>query len=270
MASSYPPVSRFFKEQALETANQADYVFTPSTFVRHSFVNQGFEESRVLSYSLPVNLQVFRPSAELRPTDRPLTIINTGALCLRKGTPYLLEAFRLVLKQEPRAILRLTEGVRDDVRDVLRRFTDLPIDWAPALNTSIKAERDRYVRRYQTSDIFVLPSIEDGFAFVVAEARACGLPVITTPNTGASDLIRNGENGEVVPIRDPEAIANAVLKWWWKIRDEQRCPAVGADRVQLSVEQFDHSVVEHLRALGIDVHPPGDCVSQGAGAKHQL
>ena len=243
--SPYPPVSRFFNEQALDTANHVDYVFAPSTFVRRSFVRRGFEERRVLLYSYPVDLQVFHPAAEPRPIDRPLAILNTGLLCLRKGTPYLLEAFRLILKHEPRAILRLTRVVGDDVREVLRRYADLPIDWTQPLDIA------PFVRRYQTSDIFVLPSIEDGFALVVAEALACGLPVITTPNTGASDLIRAGENGEVVPIRDPAAIAAAVLKWWAKIREGQHRPEAADQQSQLNVEHFDRTVVGHLSALGI-------------------
>jgi glycosyltransferase involved in cell wall biosynthesis len=243
--SPYPPVSRFFSGQALVTANQADYVFTPSTWVRRSYLQRGFEERRVLLYSIPVNLGTFRPAAEPRPVDRPLTILNTGLLCLRKGTPYLLEAFRLILKHEPRAVLRLTRVVADDVREVLRRYADLPIDWTHPLGIA------DFVRRYQTSDIFVLPSIEDGFAMVVAEALACGLPVVTTPNTGASDLIRNGENGEVVPIRDPEAIAAAVLKWWAKIREGRHRPEVAKQPTELSVEHFDRTLIGHLSDLGI-------------------
>jgi glycosyltransferase involved in cell wall biosynthesis len=265
--SAYPPVSRFYNEQGRDTADHADYVFAPSTFVRRSFLRHGFEERRVFLYSLPVNLQLFHPSGAPRPPERPLTVLNTGALCLRKGTPYLLEAFRLILKQEPRAVLRLTRSVRNDVRDILHRFADLPIDWAPPLNTSIPEEREQFVRRYQTSDVFVLPSIEDGFAFVVAEALACGLPVVTTPNTGASDLIRNGENGEVVPIRDSQAIANAVLKWWSKVREAKSQPVLGHNQQQLDVEHFDKTVLAHLSSLGIRVQAGVGTVQHRASAQ---
>jgi glycosyltransferase involved in cell wall biosynthesis len=249
----FPPVSRFYHEQSLETTRYADYVFAPSEFVRRSFIQRGFEESRVLSYSLPINLSIFRPPQQARPTERPLTILNTGALCLRKGTPYLLEAFRLILKHEPRAVLRLSSLVRNDVRDVLRRYADLSIDWAPHLNPAIATEREQFVRRYQSSDIFVLPSIEDGFGFVVAEALACGLPVITTANTGASDLIRDGENGEVVSIRDPQAIADATLRWWAKLRCGDHSSKVAANPAQLGVQQFERTVLEHFQRLGIPI-----------------
>jgi glycosyltransferase involved in cell wall biosynthesis len=168
---------------------------------------------------------------------------------LRKGTPYLLEAFRLILKKEPRAILRLSQIVRQDAREILRRYADLPIDWAPHYNLRLEDERKGYVERFQTSDIFVFPSIEDGFAIVVGEALACGLPVITTRNTGASDLIQPGENGEIVPIRDPEAIAEAVLKWWARVQEGNRVVDLARMRERLSFETFEKTFIGHLASV---------------------
>lgn len=249
--SKYPPIARHYARRAVETAALADYVFAQSTFVRDSFLKRGFTPDRVLLYPLPLNLDVFKPSTEERPKDRPLTLLNTGALCLRKGTPYLLEAFRLILKSEPRAVLRLTRTIRDDAEEVMRRYSDLPIDWAPYYNLSSPADREQYARRFQTSDIFVFPSIEDGFALVVAEALACGLPVITTRNTGASDLVKPGENGEVVPIRDPKALAEAVLKWWAEIQQGRRVGGFEATKRQLSFVTFEETVIGHLTRLGL-------------------
>jgi glycosyltransferase involved in cell wall biosynthesis len=60
---------------------------------------------------------------------------------------------------------------------------------------------------FARSSVFVLPSIEDGFGLVIMEAQACGLPVIATVNTGGPDVIDDGRNGFVVPIRSPDAIA---------------------------------------------------------------
>ena len=168
---------------------------------------------------------------------------------MRKGTPYLLEAFRLIVKREPQAVLRLTQTVRDDAREALRRYADLRIDWAPYFNLQSGEDCRRYIQRIQTSDVFVFPSIEDGFGFVVAEALACGLPVITTRNAGASDLIRPGENGEVVPIRNPEAIAEAVLKWWSLGRKEARVRETERIHELLNFEYFDATLMKHLATI---------------------
>jgi glycosyltransferase involved in cell wall biosynthesis len=248
--SFYPPVARHFSQRALESVVQCDYIFAPSTFVRDSFLEQGCEAGRILSYTLPLNLDWFKPSKAARPQSRPLTLLNTGALCLRKGTPYLLEAFRLIREKVPDAGLRLSHTVRDDAKQVLRRYRDLPITWIPPRNLQFEDQRKQYVEQFQTSDIFVFPSIEDGFAFVVAEALACGLPVITTRNTGASDLVQAGENGEVVPIRDPAAIAEAVLNWWSKIREGRRLQDIHRIPKLLTTDAFEKTIINHLAALG--------------------
>jgi len=249
--SPYPPVAKHFNQRGLESIQQCDYVFACSPFVRDSFLEQGCESRRVLLYDQPVNLEWFKPAQTERPANRPLTLLNTGALCLRKGTPYLLEAFRLIRKKEPNAILRLSQLIRDDAKAILRRYENLPIDWAPPLNLRFEDQRRLYVQRFQTSDIFVFPTIEEGFAFVVKEALACGLPVVTTKNSGASDLIRPGENGELIPIRNPEAVAEAVLKWWSNIREGRRPKEVHQTRASLSPETFEKTIMNHLSGLRI-------------------
>ena len=248
--SPYLPVARHYNQQGLESVEQSDYIFAPSTFVRDSFLEQGLEPHRVLQYTLPLNLDWFKPADVDRSESRPLTILNTGALCLRKGTPYLLEAFRLVRKKEPRAVLRLSQTVRDDAKEALRQYADLPIDWAPYFDLAFEDQRKQYVERIQTSDIFVFPSIEDGFGFVVAEAMVCGLPVITTKNTGASDLVLPGENGEIVPICNPEAIAEAVLKWWSLLREGKRLQNVQRTHDLLNFESFEKTIMNHLTTIG--------------------
>ena len=244
--SSYPPVSRYYQDRAADSAGVADYVFVSSTFVRQSYLKRGFNPDRLLFCPYPVDLSVYRPAPEPRPAQRPFTLLHTGGLSLRKGAPYLLEAFRLIRKEVPNAILRVRRDIRNDAVDILRRHADLPIEWSGGLSL------EDHVRRYQTSDLLLFPSVEDGFAQVVAEALACGLPVVTTPNTGASDLIRSGENGEVVPIREPQALAQAALKWWDRLRAGQGIGGIEVLRNRLSVENFEALVIGYLSRLGIE------------------
>jgi glycosyltransferase involved in cell wall biosynthesis len=65
---------------------------------------------------------------------------------------------------------------------------------------------------YAWGDIFVLPTIEDGYQYVLAQAAAAALPIVTTPNGAGRDLVRDDENGWVVPVRDPEALVQR-LRW---------------------------------------------------------
>jgi glycosyltransferase involved in cell wall biosynthesis len=65
-------------------------------------------------------------------------------------------------------------------------------------------------QHYSTADVLVLPSIEEGLAMVMAEALACGCPVIATCNTGAEDLFEDREEGFIVTIRSVEALTEAM------------------------------------------------------------
>jgi glycosyltransferase involved in cell wall biosynthesis len=221
----------------------ADYVLCPSSFVRDSFLKRGFKPEQMLDIVFPVDLSCFTPAREERPPQRPLTIINTGMLSLRKGTPYLLEAHRLIRKEVPDARLLLTDLVMDSAKPILARYRDLAIEWSPSL------PHDKLADRLRSADLFVLPSLEEGLVRTAQEAMACGLPVILTPNTGTNDFVVEGVNGSVVPIRDPEAIARAALAWWEKIRAGYRVPT-GNLQENVSFEKLDSLFTGHLRRLG--------------------
>jgi len=243
--SKYLPVSRYYQELVIQSVAEADYVCVASNFVRNSFLKRGYPAEKLLFSPYPVDLNVFKPAPEPRPANRPFTIVHTGGLSMRKGAPYLFEAFRLIRKEVPDAVLRIKRHLRDEVNDIVRKNSDLPIEWSGNLDLP------DHVRRYQTSDLLLFPSIEDGFAFVVAEALACGLPVVTTPNTGASDLVQSGVNGDVVPIRNAPALAEAALKWWERLRKGE-CIGGRAELVErLSVQRFEENFIAHLARIGI-------------------
>jgi glycosyltransferase involved in cell wall biosynthesis len=70
--------------------------------------------------------------------------------------------------------------------------------------------RDALLREMSAADVFVFPSLFEGFALVILEAMAAGLPVITTPNTAGPDLIENGKEGLIVPAGDAKALRAAM------------------------------------------------------------
>ena len=202
----YPPVSLAHYRRSLAMMEDVDWVLAPSRFVEDSFLQNGFSKTQILRIPYATDLSVFQP-APSRPASRPFTVINTGGLSLRKGTPYLLEALSLLKGRIPDLRILLTRQVSDSARPILRRFRDLPIEWS---NTLAPAQ---LARRLQSADLFILPSLEEGMARTALEAMACGLPVILTSHTGACDFVKEAVNGSVVPIRDPNAIAQKALFW---------------------------------------------------------
>lgn len=253
----YPPVPRFFYERARRMIKDVDYVLSPSNFVSRSFLDRGFNLEQIIPVVYPVDLRFFRPKdGEGRMADargasngsgvasngrrkRPFTVINTGSLSLRKGTPYLLEAFRMIRKEIPDARLLLTDAVSDSVKLILARYSDLPIEWAPYLPPSQLAERLR------SADVFILPSLEEGLVRTALEAMACGLPVILTPNTGTAQYVEEGVNGSVVPICDTTAIVQKVFWWREKLRSGYTIP-LGDLPEQFSPEHLEMMLMAGL------------------------
>ncbi|MDB6111052.1 MAG: hypothetical protein JWR69_2802, partial [Pedosphaera sp.] len=241
----YPPVARHWYERSRAMLAEVDYVLSPSHYVTQSFLERGFRPAQILRTIYPVDLSLFQPAALPRPKDRPLTLINTGSLSLRKGTPYLLEAFQIVLRRHPSARLLLTRTIQDDVKPVLEKFRDLPIDWSPPLPHAQLAERLR------SADLFVLPSLEEGLVRTALEAMACGLPAILTPHCGANDYIQSGKNGEVVPIRDSQAIADAILRWADRLLTATEPRPPGIDPAAFSFPHFERLFFTQLQELGL-------------------
>lgn len=124
-------------------------------------------------------------------------MLFVGSLGQRKGLSYLFDACRQV-----RSAVTLT---------VIGRKPDEP---CAALDRELRAVRwipscphPQILAEMAAHDVFVFPSLFEGFGLVLLEALAMGLPVITTPHTAGPDLIRDGVEGYIVPIRDSAAIA---------------------------------------------------------------
>ena len=82
-------------------------------------------------------------------------------------------------------------------------------------------KNDKLKKYYSSSDVMVQPSIEEGLSLVIAEALACGCPVIATENTGASDLFTNNKEGFIIKPQSSKSITEKLeffLEYKWKIK----------------------------------------------------
>ena len=181
-----------------------DHLHAESEFTRQSYIAQGFPPDRIHVGRRANDMSRFHPaSAEERlPDDGRFRVICVGYVSLRKGQVHLLEAWRRLAL--PNAELTLIGSISDEIKALLRPYA--------GLFTHVKSVPNQHLRgHFLRSSVAVTPSIEDGYAMVVGEALCCGVPVITTTNTGAAELIRDGVNGYVVAPSSPEAIAEKLL-----------------------------------------------------------
>jgi glycosyltransferase involved in cell wall biosynthesis len=190
-------------ERELREYQEADYISIPSHFVKETFIQQGIPADKLIQTPYGVDLSNFHPVPK---QDKIFRIIHCGTLSIRKGIPYLLQAFsELKLKD---AELWLIGSMTDEIQPFLRQYS------SPAIvHKGPFPEKDLY-RYYSQGSVFCLASIEEGLAMVQAQAMACGLPVICTTNTGGADLVREGRDGFILPIRDVEVLKEKILYFY--------------------------------------------------------
>ena len=165
------------------------------------------------------------PAAGERAWERggPLRALSVGSLTQRKGLSFLFAAAAAL----PREVALTVIGSRPVACPALDRALAAH-RWLPSLpHGEVLAEMRRH-------EVLVLPSLHDGFGLVIAEAMSQGLVVITTSNTAGPDLISDGEDGFIVPIRDHAAIVERLALL---VRDRARVEAMGR-RAQARVAQL--------------------------------
>jgi glycosyltransferase involved in cell wall biosynthesis len=194
--ADYPPRAL---AKRLAEYERADLITVPSEFCRRTFAAGGLgAKTAVVPYG--ADLETYRPG---RRTGNRFGVVYVGALTLRKGFPYLLQALE---KDRPVDLdLTFIGGRSTEAGHVLSRLKGIPARFLGHLSRAALAQH------YAAAGVMVLPSLVEGLALVLAQAMACGLPVIATPNTGAEDLITDGVEGYIVPPRDPGAIRERIM-----------------------------------------------------------
>jgi glycosyltransferase involved in cell wall biosynthesis len=207
----------------------ADNIVTLSTFARNSFLARSVAAEKLALLPLGAQLESFRPSRDTVETrcDRivsgePLRILYVGALSFQKG---LWDMASIVdeLRSENfrfRCVGPIAAESAAFVRSLPAHVEMIP-----------KQPQKELSRSYAWGDVFVFPTIQDGFAVVLAQAQASALPILTTTNCCGPDIVRDGETGWVFPIRSPEAFVKR-LRWCDGHRVEL------ANMVRFLVEEF--------------------------------
>ena len=184
----------------------ADHIFVASSITKRSLLEIGVNEKKitVIPYGAPT--QTFKP---LPKKDDIFRVVYVGRISTRKGIHYLIPAWQqLKLKKAELCLIGgnlFPSGWLEQYRDICRHVPSVP---HVLLN-----------EYYSQGSVLVFPSLMEGFGLVILEAMACGIPVITTPNTGGLDIIDDGIDGFIVPIRDVEALKERI-QWCYDHPDE--------------------------------------------------
>ncbi|RJQ23949.1 MAG: glycosyltransferase family 1 protein [Nitrospiraceae bacterium] len=186
-------------EKGLREYEEADYITVRSSFSGRTFSERGIPDKKLFVVPSGISMENFR---QIKKDDDIFRVIYCGLSCVKKGTHYLLQAFKeLSLKN---AELWLIGNVLDDIKPLMNKFE--------GSSKSIPfIKREELYKYYSQGSVFVMPSLEEGLAKVIMEAMACGLPVIATANTGAEDIFQDSREGFIISAGDVEALKEKML-----------------------------------------------------------
>jgi glycosyltransferase involved in cell wall biosynthesis len=223
----------------------ADRVIVPSAFARNTFIDRGMAPDKVRNVPLALQATGFAANVEssLARVQRlraagPLRVLYTGTVSYRKG----MHDMRTVLtalgqRMTFRLVGPLLPECKEFARDAARHALIEPA-----------VPQQELPGVYAWGDVFLLPTIEDGFAVVLAQAQAAGLPILTTTNCAGPDIIAKGGQGWIVPIRSPEQIITQ-LEWCNDHRDHLAA-MVEALHERPPRRSWDDVAVDIIEALG--------------------
>lgn len=178
------------KDEELELATR---VIVASTFTKKTLAESPCTSKiDIVPYGAPPAMsdKIMKPSG-------PLKVLFAGSLGQRKGLSYLLKAVEILKSNVELTLLgRKAASGCAPLESAVRKYR-----WLPTLS------HDAVLREMHNHDALVLPSLFEGFGLVLLEAMSQGMPVITTDHTAGPDIIENGTDGFIVPVRSAEAIA---------------------------------------------------------------
>lgn len=192
----------------------ADHILTVSELARATYLEEGALPEAVHAVMLGADLTLFGPAGERSSGGASFVLVFPGAMIRRKGFDLLVSAFSRLRRHHSDVEL----WVAGPAGDASAALEEAPTEGIRLLGRLPQSELAQVFRR---ADCVVLPSRNDSYGMVVAEALAAGRPVIVSEMVGSKELVRPGQNGWVVPVGDAEALYRQ-LEWCATHRHEVR------------------------------------------------
>ena len=178
----------------LEEYRQADAILVLSKFVRDTFISNGVPAKKIFICPSGIDSERFTPGVD---SSSSKIVLFCGSISLKKGSHFMVDLAQKL--QVIGAEVWLVGSVSPEMTGILESRPSncriLPF-----------VSHDSLPDLYRKARCFVLPSLEEGLPKVVLEAMACGLPVVTTPEAAAEELLDDGSTGYVVRSSDPEEL----------------------------------------------------------------
>lgn len=227
------------------TANYfTDMLIAVSDSVRKYHIDLGFNAKKIVILRNMVDLNEFKPlhnfdpvkkRRELRLDINCPVILNVAVLSEQKGHKYLLKAAKSILTTVPNTqFLIVGDGPLKAQLMSIAKIAGV------SDNVTFIGMRKDIPELLSTCDIFVMSSLWEGLPITLLEAMAMAKPIVATSVGGIPEVIENGKDGILVPPKDPEALADAII---YLLRNKEKAKEMGIAAMKKVEEQYSASVV---------------------------
>ena len=228
-------------QRLVRETSMPSHSLVASSFTRNTLIENGANKADITVIPYGVDTSRFTPAAKKRSRpDGKLQLLFVGRINQRKGVKYLLEALRLLDSTNVHLTIcgRVVDGL-----ELFKPFAS-QVDIRPSVSN------DELAAAYQSADLFVFPSVAEGFGLVLLESLASGLPILSTTHTAAPDLIDHGVQGFVVEPRRPDLIAERID---WALAHRTELAEMG-HAARIRAEQFTWERFRSGVVTAIQVH----------------
>lgn len=199
--------SEKYYEDMVDEAYMADYILCASNYTKHTLTEKSVEGKGI--YVIPYGYTPKQIQDAEKENEDVFHILYVGGVNVMKGIPYAIQAVEALEADDIR--LTLVGNVQEVVREMAKEDSRIVFrGYIP--HTELYTE-------YQKADVFVFPSLSDGFGYAPLEAMHYGVPCIVTETSGISDIITDGEDGFIIKAESSDAIKEKI-KWCYENRDK--------------------------------------------------
>jgi L-malate glycosyltransferase len=236
---------------------QVDCFICASEAIRQMVIADGVPAARVVTVLEGIDLghveaaPVANLHAELWLPHHAPIVGNVAALVPHKGQRHLIEAAAIVVTKVPDA--RFVIAGEGELRPALERQIK---DHHLEKHVFLAGFRPDVLSVHKAFDIFVMSSVTEGLGTSLLDAMACGKPIVATTAGGMPEVVVDGQTGLLVPPRDHEAMANAIIRLLTDVRARRAMGAAGEARVRerFSAERMVQDTLAVYRRVALHAH----------------
>ncbi|MGD8523629.1 MAG: glycosyltransferase [Desulfobacterales bacterium] len=239
----------FLKLSGIKYKYLADYYIAISRKIKEVLVSDGIAAERVFVVHSGIDPDRFRTESskelisEFTIKNDEKVVINVAHLAGHKGQKYLVRAIPTVVEHFPRTRFFIVGG-----GELMEELKALAVSIGLTDELVFTGFREDVGAFYRLADLFVMSSVEEGLGTAVLDALALGKPVVATNSGGIPEMITDGENGRLVPAKNPDALAAGIIEM---LADSDRARRMAVRGPELVKARFS---IEAMVAGNIDVY----------------